>query len=209
MRSVKDKEMETTRLEDVFDMDPEEKKSPLQQVSGMAEKEIASIMDGTGDGPMEGTGKVEIAIDARKAAKLNKFIQTRLAKIYEHAEAAAAILVRDISHGDIDARVIEGTARLLETSIRALSEMNQFNMFLQQKIADEGLRIELEKLQAQAYDGRMSLSREKLLELAEGIIEGQTDVEKIVASDPMTEVEALGTTVDDLEKPKLQGIEKE
>jgi len=159
-----------TRLEDVFNMEKKKEESPLKKKRGEDVKELQDIMKINIDSPaIPGERKVDITVDATKAARLNEFVQTRLANIYEMAEEAAAILVRDIRHGDIDARVIEGTARILETSIKALAEMNQFNMFLQKKIADEGLRKEMERLQEQARGGRMVMSRETILELAKEI----------------------------------------
>ena len=159
-----------SRLEDVFDMPKKKEESRLQKKSGINANEMKNIMQIDSNSPaVPGNAQVDITVDTTKAARLNEFVQTRLAHIYELAEEAAAILVRDILHGDIDARVIEGTARILETSIKALAEMNQFNMFLQKKIADEGLRLEMERLKEQAKGGRMVMSRETILELAKEI----------------------------------------
>lgn len=168
------------KLEDVFNVDNSEV-SPLKKEKGMDEKEIKDIIQFNDDVPatIEDGGKVGVTVDAKRAAKLNEFIQVRLAKIYEHAENAAEILCRDISHGDVDARVIEGTARLLETSIRALTEMNQFNMFLQKKIADDGVRREMEKLHEQMRGQNVTMSREQIMRLAK----------EIKADDPVQEEE--------------------
>ena len=78
--------------------------------------------------------KVSVLINAKKAAVLNKFVQTRLAKIYQLSERASELLVKDIEAGGFDPRAIDGTSKILNAATMALTEINKFNMFLQQQL---------------------------------------------------------------------------
>ena len=111
----------------------------------------------------EGEGTIEIAIDALKAQKLNAFVSNKLVKLYTMAESAAEQLVEDVIAGDTDARSIEGTARLIESGVKAITELNKYNMFLQQQIYDVRVREEVEKLHAQLKDQNIRSNRESIL----------------------------------------------
>jgi len=157
-----------TDLENIFDMVGETVDAVTSGAAAVPENgsakgsAIAAILDG---GPPEGAASeiVVIEIDAQIAAKLNKYVQSGLAKLYEMAGGAAERMCESIEAGDTDARTIEGTARLVESATKALSEINRYSMFLQEQMVDMRVRNEIENLRLQAEKMRTETTREALL----------------------------------------------
>ena len=156
-----------TDLEGIFDMVGEtvdeitSASAPASSPAGKGSA-IATILDGE---PSNGSGSemMVVEIDAEKAAKLNKYVQSGLAKLYEMAGCAAEQMCESIERGDTDARTIEGTARLVESATKALSEINRYSMFLQEQMVDMRVRNEIENLRLQAEKMRTETTREALL----------------------------------------------
>lgn len=117
-----------------------------------------------------------VEINAKKAAELNVFVQTRLADVFQVAFDTAEQLARHIKAGDVDARQLEGTARLIDAGTRALTEMNQYNMFLQKSMLDTRLAREMDKLQQQLQNNRQTISREAVLSIVKEVDETEEQI---------------------------------
>ena len=161
-----DENRNTSGLEDIFDMVADSVSTSLPATpSGEQDRtaEISSILDGD---PPDGAASeiMVVEIDAQKAANINKYVQKGLSRLYEMAGSAAERICTQIENGDTDARTIEGTARLIESATKALSEINRYNMFLQEQMVDMRVRNEIEKLRLSAEKQRTETTREALLQ---------------------------------------------
>lgn len=109
-------------------------------------------------------GQVTVSIDAKKVAKFNHFIQTKLAKVYALSEKAAETLVNGIEAGDVDGRSLDGTAKIIEASVKALSEMNQLNLLLHKQLVDKKGSAEVDRLKEELRERKISGNREMILD---------------------------------------------
>jgi hypothetical protein len=161
-------------LEEIFNMVSDSVTSVVPERASSATPDLGKEVDGILDSdPPEGSSSeiMVVEIDAKRAANLNKYVQRGLGRLYEMAGSAAERLCNQIESGDTDARTIEGTARLVESATKAMSEINRYNMFLQEQMVDMRVRNEIEKLRLRAEKQRTETTREALLKAVKEIKE--------------------------------------
>lgn len=164
----------SSQLERIFDLATAETNTTgTVSTSAYDNTEIDAVLD---NDDADSLDVVSIEIDAKKAASLNRYVQRGLHRLYHMATNAADNLCSGIAAGDHDARTIEGTARLVESAIKAMTEINRYNMFLQEQMVDMRVRSEIEKLRLQAEKQRTATTREALLQAIKDVKDKSQDV---------------------------------